>query len=100
MRHRLTVIEGGMRPCETARSKLISRPFDYPEEVFKRLSIEAGSTLPLAELIEIVKLRQTVLEARQASATPATVETGQLGYERIPAFLLDSAAVEDAPSPP
>ncbi|SDE14564.1 hypothetical protein [Aquimonas voraii] len=98
--HYLTVIPGGLRRGETVRSKLISRPFDFPDEVFQRLYLEAESTLPLTKVVELLKLRKRVLKERRMAEAPDGLQASELGYEEIPLFLLSPEAEGEAPSKP
>jgi hypothetical protein len=90
--HYLTVIPGGLRRGETVRSKLLTRPHDFPEEIFKRLYIEAGGDLDIATIVDIWDRRDAGLKARGIPADKPRSEKPSVSQddEDIPAFLRDS----------
>lgn len=97
--HYLTVIQGGLRPGETRVSKLISRPYDYPDLVFQQLCFELDE-IPLEQFIELQKMRDAVLRERAMAEDACTLEAAALGYREIPRFLLSPKTDGHPPSPP
>ena len=89
--HYLTVIPGGLRRGETVRSKLLTRPLDFPEEIFKRLYIEASRDLDLATIVEIWDRRDAGLKARGNLVDKPRRKRPSESQddEDIPAFLRD-----------
>jgi len=97
--HYLNVIPGGLRSGETVRSKLLTRPHDFPEEIFKRLHTEAGGDLDISTIVDIWDRRDAGIKARGNPRT--NLEGKELPCRKATRTFLHSCGTrEDCPRQP